>query len=226
MPITSWRASLRPALLSLPIAALSLGATATPSQAGLGDFLNCFFGCYGGGGGGWSGGGGGGGNTDVDPTGVIHTVFIVGDTFFPTRVYAEPGDELKFYNLRNSSIKVQADDSSWNTGWLSRNQSWSMVMQSDDELDFRKSSYGYTSMRGEVRLEDRPSSVDFGDLIDPNGNIIGKDGETVELASGLGYTLAGVSGLLQDVGNGLGGLLGGGLGLGLTNDYGQGNNTN
>lgn len=209
MIINQIRTALRPALLSLTLAASTLGMTATPSHAGLGDLLNCFFGgcTYSGGG----GGGGGGGSTPapVDPTGVIHTVFIVGDAFFPEKVYAQPGDELKFYNLRNTSMRVKADDNSWTSSSMSKNQSWSIVLQSNTKLKFRKSSYGYTSMQGEVYLQNTPSAVAFGDLVDPYGNVIGKDGDVAYVAEGLGYTLAGVSGTLQDVGQGLNNLTSG-----------------
>lgn len=228
MIINQFRTPLRPALLSLVLAASTLGVTATPSQAGIGDFFGCFFGCYGGGGGGGGsyGGGGGGGEVEeveeVDATGIIHTVFIVGDAFFPTEVHASPGDELKFYNLRSSSIRVAADDDSWTSDYMSKDESWSLILQENTELQFRKKSYGYSYMQGEVFLEDPPASVAYADLIDANGNVIGKDGETAYVAEGLGYTLAAVSGTMQDVGQGL--VDSAGNALGLTDDFGVGNN--
>lgn len=167
----------------------------------------------------------------VDPTGIIHTIFIVGDGFFPELVHANPGDEIKFYNLRNSSIKVEATDESWTSSTIYKNNSWSFIAQEGMELNYQKESYYSTSMKGEITLDSRPAAVEYGDLIDPYGNMIGKDGTAEGVAEGLGYTLAGVSGLVQDTGDGVGDLLGAatgsngnGLGLGLTEAYGNGNN--
>ncbi|WP_375175398.1 hypothetical protein [Pseudooceanicola sp.] len=200
MIITMWRETLRPLCLGLILSAFSLGASATPASADIAQALYClFYGCD------WD-------DEEevehVDPTGVIHTVFIVGDAFFPEEIHASPGDELKFYNLRSSSIRVKADDGSWTSTNMSKNQSWSLILQADTELQFRKNGYSSPYMYGEVFLEDPPASVAFGDLIDPSGNVIGKGGEVAYVASGLGRTLAGVSGNVQDVGQGLGNLLG------------------
>lgn len=153
---------------------------------------------------------------EVDPTGVIHTVYIVGDIFFPDEIHAALGDEIKFYNLRNSAIRVEASDDSWESTSINKNYSWSFVIQEGVELEFQKKSYGYSSMKGEILLEPIPASVDFGDLIDYEGNVIGADGVIVATAAGLGYTLAGVSGTVRNIGNG--------LALGLTTALGLGNN--
>lgn len=163
---------------------------------------------------------------DVAPTGVIHPIYMVGDAFFPDIVHAQPGDAILFYNLANTSQRVKADDNSWQSDYLSYHQSWSMIVQANTELEFRKSSY-YGSFYGEIKLENVPDEVNFGDLIDGYGEIIGKDGVVVATADGLGYTLAAVGGLVQDVAGAAGDLLGGvlgGNGLGLTEDLGVGNN--
>ncbi|EAQ04848.1 hypothetical protein OB2597_06180 [Pseudooceanicola batsensis HTCC2597] len=214
----------RPLVLPLALVAGLVMSSATPSQAGL---FDCFFG------GCWNWGGGGGGddddggaaNEDVAPTGIIHPVYMVGSSFFPDRVHAQPGDEIKFYNLAYTSQRIRADDYSWESDYLSRNDSWSLIVQADTELEFRKSGYGGTYY-GEIKLQSPPSAVDFGDLVDPDGNVVGKDGSAIGLAEGLGETLAHVGGSLRDVGGGLTSALfgdgnGGELGLGT---LGLGNN--
>ncbi|GAA6149323.1 cupredoxin domain-containing protein [Pseudooceanicola nitratireducens] len=237
MFMTRIKATLLQAVL---VMSLALGFAA-PAQAGpFSDWLNCITrgicgGGGSGGGGGGGGGGSGGGNTPepVDPTGIVHPVYLVGGAFFPDEVHAQPGDEIKFYNLANTTHTVRADDWSWESDALSKDQSWSLIVQEDTELLFRRSSYN-SSYYGEIILGDKPEAVDFGDLIDENGNVIGKDEEVVRQAEGLGYTLAEVGGLIQDVGSGLSSLLSGisgdgtsdgnGSALGLTQGFGVGNN--
>jgi hypothetical protein len=67
-----------------------------------------------------------------------------------------------------------------------------------------------------VKIGQPDASVNFGDLIDYNGNVVGKDGVVVKTADGLGYTLASVGGTVREVGNG--------LAQGLTSTLGLGNN--
>lgn len=204
---------LRPALLSLCLAASAVALTATPSQAGL---IGCILlgNCS----------GGSEPTPDVPATGVIHPVFIAGDTFFPNKIHAKLGDEVKFYNLTNGSFRVEATDNSWRSTSMSKNKSWSIILQEDVSRNFQKDSYYSSSMRGSITLDELPASVDFGDLIDGYGNIIGKDGSQEAVARGLGKTLASVGGLVQNVGDVVGGLVGNGNGNGLTDDYGIGNN--
>lgn len=219
--------SFRPLVLALLLAIPALPLTATPSQA------LCIFFC-----------GGYGGDDDEDETpevtatGIIHPVYIVGETFFPDTLHVAEGDEVKFYNLRNSSIRVEADSSGYGSnrtdGWTSdrlyKNESWSVLVYDGLSLDFEDKYDSH--MKGEIKIEATPDSVDFGELIDADGNIIGKDGAVTGVATGLGYTLAGVGGVVQDVGDGVGDLVGGLLGgsngngnaNGLTDDYGNGNN--
>ena len=45
--------------------------------------------------------------------------------------------------------------------------------------------------------------VDFGDLIDHDGTVIGKEGIDIRPAEDLGYTLARLGGTLRGVGDGL-----------------------
>lgn len=190
---------LRPALFTMMLALLGLGASATPSQA------LCILFC-----------GGGTEEPEVPLTGVIHPVYVVGGGFFPDTIYAAEGDQVKFYNLRGSSLRVEGSgswsDDSWTSSRMYTDDSWSMTVKDGVKLGFRNTlDWGMT---GEIKIASVPAAVDFGELIDPNGNIIGKEGTSVGVAEGLGYTLAGVGGLVQDVTKG----------LGLTDAFGLGNN--
>lgn len=189
--------------------ALALGLTTpAPAKAGyLDDLWTCWF-----------------SSCDDEPeettppaaeTGVIQLVYMVGDTFFPDRIHATPGDKIKFYNLTSGTMRVRATDSSWASGYLSKDQSYSFIVQEDTTLTFQKSGYN-SNMTGRIYLASVPASVDFGDLIDYQGNIVGKDGTAFAEAEGLGYTLAAVGGTLRTVGNG--------LAKGLTSALGIGNN--
>lgn len=94
MFMTRIKATLLQAVL---VMSLALGFAA-PAQAGpFSDWLNCITrgicgGGGSGGGGGGGGGGSGGGNTPepVDPTGIVHPVYLVGGAFFPTRSTPSP----------------------------------------------------------------------------------------------------------------------------------------
>ena len=197
----------------LAVAALSFATTAVPAQAG---FFDCMFtgNCYG-------GGGDNGGNTppDAEPTGVIHTVYLVGSGAFPDVLHVAYGDTIMFHNLQYSSVKIEATDGSWTSDTINRNYNWSFVVQPGTALSFRKKSYGWgysNELRGDIKIEDVPDRVAYGDLIDYNGYIVGKDGRDVRQADGLGRTLAAISGTKRKVGNG--------LALGLTTSLGLGNN--
>ncbi|GGE20022.1 hypothetical protein GCM10011360_05940 [Primorskyibacter flagellatus] len=196
----------RSGLLCAVVAASLIGGSATPSRADLGDLLGCILGC--------SSGSGSSGST-VPPTGIIHVVYIAGDVYFPREVRVKPGDEVKFYNLTSSGHKVRASDSSWSSGTLYKNQSWSLVVQSNTKLSFQKSSF-FSSMSGQIIIGNPPSAFDFGDLVDYAGNVVGKDGVVVKTADGLGYTLASLGGTVRTVGDG--------LTKGLTTTLGLGNN--
>ena len=202
--------------LAMPLLVGCLAMPATPAVAGpFGDYFGCFFGgCFGDGG--WNDEPEEETPEPADPTGVIQTVFIVGDGFFPTTVHANPGDEILFHNLRNAALRVEAVDGSWTSDAINKNFSWSFIVQEGMELEFQKWSYGYTSMRGEISLDAVPASVDFGDLIDYEGNVVGKDGVVGKTADGLGYTLADLGGTVRSIGDG--------LALGLTSALGLGNN--
>ncbi|MGI3168562.1 hypothetical protein ACRARG_05390 [Pseudooceanicola sp. C21-150M6] len=168
---------------------------------------------------------------DVEATGVVHVVYGVGGAFMPDRVFAAAGDEVKFYNLSSNGLKVKEKNNDWSSTTLYRNQSYTVMVSGTNDIEFRKSTYGNTSMTGKILMESVPDEFDYGELIDSNGNIIGKDGVVVGVATGLGYTLAAVGGVVQDLVGGLtGGTSGNGNGNGnangLTNDYGDGNNTN
>lgn len=205
---------LKQTLRATSIAILLAPTLPAPASAGL---LSCFFGgCFGtGGSSGGSTSGGGTSTPTAAETGIIHVVFVVGDSFFPTQIHAAAGDRIKFYNLTNGSVRIRATDSSWNTGYLDRNQQYSFVLQQSTTRTFQKQSYN-TQMTGAISLASAPASVSFGDLIDYEGYIVGKDGSAVQPAEGLGYTLASLGGTLRLVGNG--------LAKGLTSTFGGGNN--
>jgi hypothetical protein len=198
--------SLRSMILCVALGIGAAGASAVPARAGLGDLIGCILGnCD----------SGGGSGSAVPPTGVVQTIYIVGDTFFPATVHANYGDEIKFYNLVRSDIKVEATNGSRSSDWIKKNKSWSFVAQPDMRLSFQKKQW-FSNMKGEVKIGQPDASVNFGDLIDYNGNVVGKDGVVVKTADGLGYTLASVGGTVREVGNG--------LAQGLTSTLGLGNN--
>lgn len=220
-----------PSAIKVAVVSGLLALMAAPVHAGsLSDAFNCYFtscGSSSGSGSSGSGSSGTGGvpGAPVAPTGRINVVYLVGSSFFPETIHAKPGDEIKFYNLANTTQRVRADDYSWQSDYLSKNQSWSMIVTPNTQLMFRKSGYG--TFYGEIKLEPLPEAVAFGDLIDGYGNVIGKDGSTVKYATGLGSTLASVGGLIQDTGTPIMGIVGqgSGLALGLTETLGLGNNT-
>ena len=184
-----------------------LSMSATPSQA---QWWNCWWGC-------WPPPDPEPEPEPVEPTGVTHVIYMVGDGFMPDLTHAQLGDTITFYQLAYANQKVEADDGSWTSQNISRNNSWSFMIDHDTGLDFKKRVTGWyssTNMTGEIVLEDVPDVVNLGDLIDHEGNIIGKDGTSKGLATGLGYTLAGVNGVVKNLGKG----------LGLNTDLGLGNN--
>ncbi|WP_407495452.1 hypothetical protein [Pseudooceanicola sp. MF1-13] len=196
-------------LPALTIAAMLGAFPAAPAKAGLldgiGDII-CIIGC--------SGGGSGGGSAPtppVDPTGRIHPVYMVGGSFFPDVVHAKPGDIVKFYNLANTSQRVRANDYSWTSDFLSRDESWEILVTGNTELEFHKTGFG--RFYGAISLDPLPASVDYGDLVDANGNVVGKGGTVARAAQGLGRTLAGVGGVVQDTTGALGDTVGGLLGV-------------
>ena len=152
----------------------------------------------------------------VEPTGVMHVVYMVGNGFMPDEIHAQLGDTVKFYQLAYTTQRVEATDNSWTSDYLYKGDSWQFMIDHDTGLNFEKkvSSWSWTDMTGRLLLEDIPSAVALGDLIDHNGQIIGKDGKPKGNAAGLGKTLAMVGGVVNNVG----------LGLGLNTDLGLGNN--
>lgn len=137
----------------------------------------------------------------VAQTGVIHPVFIVGNAYFPDRVYAKPGDEIVFHNLASTSHRVRATDNSWSSGTLWEGQSYRLEVQSTTKSTFYK--VGKSSVSGRFYIASTPTMVDFGDLIDHDGTVIGKEGIDIRPAEDLGYTLARLGGTLRGVGDGL-----------------------
>ena len=194
-------------LKTAAMAAFLICGTALPSSAGLFGDIICITGIC--------NTGGGSTQPPATETGVIQVVFMVGDGFFPDKVHAKPGDRIKFYNLSTSSVKVKADDNSWSSGYLGKNESYSFILQDNTTLGFTKAGW-FTSMSGTILREDPPAAVNFGDLVDYKGNVVGKNGVVVRQAEGLGYTLAGLGGTMRDVGNGL--ALGLNTSLGLANN--------
>ena len=120
---------------------------------------------------------------DVDPTGVVHEIYLVGDTFFPDIVHLDYGDEILFVNMLNRPTVIIATDASWRSILLHRNASWGMVVQPRTRLSFREISILAIS-RGELRISPPPPPVDYGKLIDEAGNVIGKDGSFIRAAEG------------------------------------------
>ncbi|GGE20010.1 hypothetical protein GCM10011360_05930 [Primorskyibacter flagellatus] len=205
------RESLKSAILSLTLGLGLMTATAIPSRAGVGDLIACLLGGCSSQGNNQSTGSG----SDVEVTGVVQTIYIVGDTFFPNTVHANYGDEIKFHNLVNAAIKVEATNGSWSSDAINKNKSWSFIVQPGLKLSFQKKQW-FSNMKGEVKIGEPNASVNYGDLIDYNGNVVGKDGVVVKVADGLGKTLADLGGTVRKVGNG--------LALGLTTTLGLGNN--
>lgn len=173
-------------ILPLIVAGSLVGSSVAPAKAGtVENLVNCLL------------------SSCSAETGVVHPVFVVGDTFLPNRIYAEYGDTILIHNLRQSELRLRAKDKSWSSPYLSQNENWAFVLQPSIGKDFseRGNWWGETA---KISIGDPPSAVDYGDLVDHQGNIVGKDGSVVRLAEGLGYTLANLGGVLRNL---LGGLL-------------------
>jgi len=201
-PGWSWTACVRPFAAALLLAATA----AAPARADqFATFFGCYFGCTSGSGSTTTGGSSGGGGTasaTVPANGVVQMTYLVGGGFLPDRIRGKAGDTITIYNLTNSTTKVRATDNSWSSGYLSKNQSYSFVLQDTTKRDFQTSS-SYSPATAKILLEDTPAAVDFGDLIDYQGMIVGNDGVIIREADGLGYSLAAVGGTFRTVVNGL-----------------------
>lgn len=77
------------------------------------------------------GGSGGQRSGQVAHTGIVHDVEIQGLVFVPDRLTVAPGDHIVWTNRDLSPHTATAEDDSWDTGSLDKDESGEIVVSSD-----------------------------------------------------------------------------------------------
>lgn len=89
-----------------------------------------------------------------------HVVLIVDGSYFPSVVYASPGESITFRNNSDASHTVNGAQDSWTSGVISTEAIFTLNIQQDTPPTFYGLGSDGTQAEGEIIFAEAPTETD------------------------------------------------------------------